>query len=290
MADPGRRGPARRSRSPTPRPSGDGFLPYLPRRRDAGPAVGGPRHAGPGAPHRRPREGGHHRQRQLRPGQPRTRMQTAARSQDRGHRQGHPAARGLRAGRGRPARARLGLDVRRDAHARWSGCRRRARRSRTRTSATSTRSRATSATCCASYRQRAGARGEPGPAVDAAPGAVPRSTRSGYNKVRGKPFRIGEIDRARPKPHPRRPDVRDDRDRADPGHPSSRRRAPRTRRSLHADPEGLRVRPGGPLVPRLRRLLDPRADPEGHARLRRARRRTSCSSPASAAPAGCPTT
>ena len=28
------------------------------------------RHAGPRAPHRRPREGGHHRQRQLRPGQP----------------------------------------------------------------------------------------------------------------------------------------------------------------------------------------------------------------------------
>ena len=33
---------------------------------DAGAPVGDPRHAGPRAPHRRPREGGHHRQRQLR--------------------------------------------------------------------------------------------------------------------------------------------------------------------------------------------------------------------------------
>ena len=37
-----------------------------------------------------------------------------------------------------------------------------------------------------------------------------------------------------------------------------------------AHPEGLRVRPGGPLVPGLRRLLDPRPDPEGDAGLRRA--------------------
>ena len=55
-------------------------------------------------------------------------------------------------------------------------------------------------------------------------------------------------------------------------------------------PEGLRVRPGGPLVPGLRRLLDPRPDPEGDARLRLRRRRTSSSSPASAAPAACRTT
>ena len=54
---------------------------------------------------------------------------------------------------------------------------------------------------------------------------------------------------------------------------SSRRSAPsaRARRhapSFHAHAQGLRVRPGGPLVPGLRRLLDPRPDPEDHARLR----------------------
>ena len=41
-------------------------------------------------------------------------------------------------------------------------------------------------------------------------------------------------------------------------------------RADQAHPQGLRVGPGGPLVPRLRRLLDPRPDPEGDARLRRA--------------------
>ena len=50
----------------------DGRVPALPARpRDAGPAVGRARHAGPGAPHRRHREGRPHRQHQLRPGQPR---------------------------------------------------------------------------------------------------------------------------------------------------------------------------------------------------------------------------
>ena len=44
---------------------------------------------GPGAPHRRPREGRHHRQRQLRPGQPPPDA-AAARREDRRHRQRHP--------------------------------------------------------------------------------------------------------------------------------------------------------------------------------------------------------
>ena len=46
------------------------FQPVPARPRDARPAVGRPGHARPRAPHRRPREGRHHRQRQLRPGQP----------------------------------------------------------------------------------------------------------------------------------------------------------------------------------------------------------------------------
>ncbi len=48
-------------------PHGEGGLQALPARpADAGPSLGRPRHAGPRAPHRRPREGGRHRQRQLR--------------------------------------------------------------------------------------------------------------------------------------------------------------------------------------------------------------------------------
>ena len=44
--------------------------------------------------------------------------------------------------------------------------------------------------------------------------------------------------------------------------------APENAAGHRAHAQGLRVRPGGPLVPGLRRLLDPRPDPEGDARLR----------------------
>ena len=50
-----------------------------------------------------------------------------------------------------------------------------------------------------------------------------------------------------------------------PRHPS---RASTENARHPAHPQGLRVRPGGPLVPGLRRLLDPRPDPEGDAGLR----------------------
>ena len=50
-----------------------------------------------------------------------------------------------------------------------------------------------------------------------------------------------------------------------------RQRRPAATELPAADPQGLRVRPGSPLVPRLRRLLDPRPDAEGAARLRRTR-------------------
>ena len=48
-----------------------GYQPYLRDPRDARAPVGDSRHARPRAPHRRPREGGRHRQRQLRAGEPR---------------------------------------------------------------------------------------------------------------------------------------------------------------------------------------------------------------------------
>ena len=62
------------------------------------------------------------------------------------------------------------------------------------------------------------------------------------------------------------------------------------RRGHPADAQGLRVGPGGPLVPRLRRLLDPGPDPEGHAGLRVCPREHRVHLRASAAPAGCRTT
>ena len=69
VADPGRR---RHAHDRGPEPHRAPGLPAVPARRDdAGAAVGRARHARPRAPHRRPREGRHPRQRQLRPGQPR---------------------------------------------------------------------------------------------------------------------------------------------------------------------------------------------------------------------------
>ena len=62
-----------------------------PRPGDARAPVGDPGHARPDAPHRRPREGRRHRQRQLRAREPRE-DDAAARREDRRHRQGHPAA------------------------------------------------------------------------------------------------------------------------------------------------------------------------------------------------------
>ena len=116
-------------------------------RDDPRPAVGDPGDARADASHRRHREAGRHRQRQLRAGEPRAHDPPAGR-EDRPHRERHPAARGRRprairprcscSGGGAPgARSR----PRPDASAA------RASTSRPRSSPTSTRSRGTSATC-----------------------------------------------------------------------------------------------------------------------------------------------
>ena len=88
-------------------------VPAVPARRvDARAAVGDPGRRGPGAPHRRAREGRRHRRHLLRPGQPR-RDGAAAAGQDRPHRRRHRAHRGRRPGRRRPrARHRVGLELR----------------------------------------------------------------------------------------------------------------------------------------------------------------------------------
>ena len=81
---------------------------------DAGPAVGDPRHAGPGAPHRRPGEGRQDRRHLLRPGQPRLHGPHPGRPRSTAS-PTMPDARGRRPGRRRAgARARLGLDLRPD--------------------------------------------------------------------------------------------------------------------------------------------------------------------------------
>ena len=65
------------------------FLPYK-RDERAGAPVGDPRHARPRAPHRRPREAGHHRQRQLRARATTSTWSAPAGREGRQHRRGHP--------------------------------------------------------------------------------------------------------------------------------------------------------------------------------------------------------
>ena len=194
--------------------------------------MGGAGHAGPRAPHRRPREAGRHRQRQLRAAEPRA----------------HGAA---ARGEGRGASSRTSPT--------WSP---RATPTATCCSSAGARPTARSPRRCAPQRAKgrrighvhlrhlnplpknlgrgaealqegAGPRDEPGPARC---GCCARSTwwtPSGYNKVQGKPFKQSEIEAKIEEVLP------------------VTATAPR----LHE--EGLPDRPGGPLVPGLRRLRDP---------------------------------
>ena len=224
-------------------------------------------------------------------------MQTAARqAEGRRHRQRHPGPRGLRAAAaancwssaGAPPTARSGRAVER---LQAEGQTRRARppappqpvpaqhRRRARQLQEVLLPSSTSASCgCSSARRT---------------WSTPRaSTRSAASRSDRRDRRGG-----RARSWPRSENRRWPTDR-----PTATRRGTATRRSRdaaaqpgergdhQAHPQGLRLRPGSALVPRLRRLLDPGADEEGDAGPRRRRRRTSSSSPASAAPAGCRTT
>ncbi len=71
------------------------FWPYLPRPRDARPAVGSARHARSDAPRRRARERGRIGRHLLHAREPRSDGRPTC-SQDQGHREGHPARRGAR--------------------------------------------------------------------------------------------------------------------------------------------------------------------------------------------------
>ena len=243
--------PARRStRCPTSRPTFatepnfEGRVPAVPARRaDARAAVGGAGHAGPRASHRRPREGRPHGEHLVRPRQPRP-DDAPARAEGRGHRGRHPGARGRRPRRRRDgARARLGRDVRPDRRRRAGACARTAARSRTRTCATSTRSRATRARCCAATSKVLVPEMNLGQLLKLVRARVPR--RRGRLQPRDAACRCAR--------------------------PRSRRRSKRWwimsdgNGNEQADREGLPHRPGGALVPGLRRLRDPRRDAVVHA-------------------------
>ncbi len=128
VADPGRGVTARHLDRARDQPPGRRPVPaLLARPGDARPAVGRARYARAGAPDRRAREGGRHRQHLVRPGQPRPHG-PATRAEGRRDRRRHPRARGGRPGRRRPARARLGRHVRPDRSGRAQGARRRRQR------------------------------------------------------------------------------------------------------------------------------------------------------------------
>ena len=117
--------------------------------RDARAAVGDPRHAGPGAPHRRPREGRTSPATSATTRRTTSTWCTCAREKIAEHRAGRPGRRGDRR---RDAAdvlvARLGQHLRRDHDGRAARARAGQAASRRRTCATSTRCPRTSATCC----------------------------------------------------------------------------------------------------------------------------------------------
>ncbi len=129
---------------PGPPSNGDHFLPYQRDERLARPwALPGT--PGLGAPHRRSRKAGHHRQRQLRPGQPSAHDQHSGR-ESRQHRQRSPTAKDRRPRQRRPARRSAGAAPTAPVPRPSTTCKPRAKPSRIATCATSTRCRRTWAT------------------------------------------------------------------------------------------------------------------------------------------------
>ena len=174
---------------------------------------------------------------------------------------------------------------------------RRPRRSPRRTCGTSTRSRRPRRGAQA-LRRGDGARDEPRPARAAAARQVPRRRRrlqpgarpaAPRGRARRRDHRPDRLDRRLGRA---RRDLRrrhcDDPDRA--ARPGLRGTEGVPADGRPAEPQGVHLRPGGALVPRLRRLRRARRRPGLPARPRAASARTSCSSPASAARRGSPTT
>ena len=182
----------------------------------------------------------------------------------------HPAGDAQRRRRRRrDARAGLGLHVGRHRRRHEPRPRTGAAGWRTPTSSTSTRSRSTSATCSAATRRVLVPEMNLGQLAQLVRAEFLVDARS-IVKVQG---------------------VAVHRRRVRAGHPRRPRRAAHDRRHRPAhDPEGLVERPGGPLVPRMRRLLDPDRRPAAACPSSGCGARTRSSSPASAAPPASRTT
>ena len=268
-------------------------------------AVGGPRHPGPRAPHRRPGEGRRARQHLLRPGQPRLHGPHPP-GQGRPDRRLAAAARGrrpLRAGHACSCSAGARRTARSAPPA--AGSARPGSTSPRRTCATSTRSRTTSA------RSSSGYDAVMVPEMNL--GQLSLLLRAkylvdvvGYNHVRGLPLKAAELAEAitdlitattgqetprEPVPRPTSRARRPSRDHRRTPLPRPRRASPTLAAGRgQADRQGLHLRPGGALVPRLRRLRRAQGRAVASCPTSGCAGRTSSSSPASAAPRGSPTT
>ena len=202
VADPRARRAARRSTPASrPRPTTgstagrrDGGVLALPARRgDAGAAVGDPRHAGPRAPHRRPREGRRPRQHLLRPGQPRLHGPHPRRPRWSGSPSRCRRWRSTtRRGAGEGAGARLGLDVRPDRRRRTPGAQGRLPR-RAGAPAPPQPVPARPRRDPEALRQGADPRDEPRPARAADPRRSYLVDAVGYNQVSGMPLKAAEL-------------------------------------------------------------------------------------------------
>ena len=252
-----------------------GILPVPARSGHAGPPVGPAGHPRPRASHRRHREAGRHRQHLLRPGQPRPHGAHARREGPAGG-PGDPAHLDQRAGDGGPAGRGLGRDVRRHHRRRGGGAGRGQ----------------VGGVDAPALPEPAAARPRPHPArVPPGAGAGDQQRAARPCPARRVSGRRGRIQpRARPAPRQSRRSTRRStsfwRPSGEPDHRSDGGRA--TRAALHE--EGLRVRPGRPLVPGVWRLRHPERRSEDDAGPRAFPARTSSSSRASGARAASRTT
>ena len=231
--------------------------------------MGHPRHARPDAPRRRPREAGRHRQHRLHAREPRADGPPPSR-EDRSDRQRHPAA-----------------EIHGDADAdvlvvgwgsTWAAIDAAVQRRRRagvkvglgRTSRTSARCRRISATSSARYRKVIVPELNMGQLTNLLRGKYlvdARAVTQGAGSARSS--------RVRSKPPSTKPRP------ISATQPKGATHEHRTGRRHHQ--ERLDERPGGPLVPRLRRLRHPARRPDVDARVSASLPRTPCSSPASAA-------
>ena len=203
----------RRSRSA---PSPNGFMPVPARPRDARASLGDPGHAGPRAPHRRPREAGRHGQRLVPAREPPAHDRPARARRSRGIAQDdRRPSRSYGADARQAAGGRLGRHARRDHLGGRRGARRGTRRRERAPAPPESVRRRTSARCCAASSAcwspelntgqlcAAAARRVPGAAPRASPrcrASRSRSPRSAARIERDAGSRVSEPSRSRSSP------------------------------------------------------------------------------------------